>query len=79
MRIYLIFDLINDIDKYNPCDWNQIGMKLGTEYIIYQKLANFIYKDDIHVNRLESIIFGMSMCILQNKTKCKGGTEFWRS
>ena len=76
MRIYLIFDLINDIDKYNPCDWDQIGMKLETEYIIYQKLANFIYKDDIHVNRLESIIFDMTMCILQNKTKCKGGTEF---
>ena len=76
MRIYLIFDLINDIDKYNPWNWDQIRMKLGTEHIIYQKLANFIHKDDIHVNRLESFIFGMSMCILQNKTKCKGGTEF---
>ena len=76
MRIYLIFDLINDIDKYNPWDWYQIGIKLGTEHIIYKKLANFIYKEHIHVNRLESVISGMTMCILQNKTRCKGGTEF---
>ena len=33
-------------------------------------------KKDIHVNRIESGIFGMQMCILQSKTKCKGGTEF---
>ena len=48
---------------------------LGLEHVIYQKLANFIYKKDTHLNRLESVIFSMYICILQNKTKCQGGTE----
>ena len=64
MRIYLIFDLININDKYSPWDQDQIVIKLGTQHIIHQKLANFIYKKDIHVNRLESVIFGMEICIL---------------
>ena len=59
MRIYLIFDLITVNGKYSPWDRNQIGIKLGTEHIIYEKLANFTYKKDIHVNRPESVIFGM--------------------
>ena len=79
MQIYLIFDLINVNDNYSPWDQEQIGNKLRTDYIIYQKLANFMYKKDIHVNRLKSDNFGMEMCILQNKTKCKEETEFWRS
>ena len=45
--------------KYSPWDWDQIGIKLGTEHAIYQMLANFMYKKYIHVNRLESVIFGM--------------------
>ena len=44
MRIYLIFDLININDKYSLWDWDQIGIKLETELIIYEKLANFTYK-----------------------------------
>ena len=76
MHIYLIFNLINVNDSYNPWDRDQIGTKLGTEHIIYEKLATFIYKKDIHVNRLESAVFGMQMCILQSKTKCRGATEF---
>ena len=79
MQIYLIFDLINVNDNYSPWDQEQIGNKLRTDYIIYQKLANFMYKKDIHVNRLKSDNFGMEMCILQNKTNCKEETEFWRS
>ena len=59
MQIYLIFDLINANDKYGSWDRYEIGIKLGTDYIIYQKLTNFMYKKDIHVNRLESGIFGM--------------------
>ena len=58
MRIYLIFDLINVSDKFSPWDRDQIGVKLGTEHV-YEKLANFLYKKDIHVNRLESVIFDM--------------------
>ena len=59
MQVYLIFDLINANDKYSSWDWDQIGIKLGTDYIIYKKFANFMFKNDIHVNRLESGIFGM--------------------
>ena len=44
MQIYLTFDLINVNDKYSPWDQDQIGIKLGKDYIIYQKLANFMYK-----------------------------------
>ena len=55
----LFFGLINVNDKYSPWDRDQIGIKLETEYIIYEKLANFMYKKDINVNRLESVIFGM--------------------
>ena len=44
MRIYLIFGLININDKYSLWDWDQIGIKLETELIIYEKLANFTYK-----------------------------------
>ena len=79
MYIYLIFNLLKVNIKYSPWDRDQIGIKFGTDYIIYQKLENFMDKKDIHVNRIESGIFGMQMCILQSKTKCKGGTEFWRS
>ena len=56
MPTYLIFDLININDKYS---WDQIGIKLGIEHIIYEKWANFMYKKDIHVNKREKAIFGM--------------------
>ena len=53
MQIYLIFDLINVGDKYRPWDRDQIIIKLGADYIIYQKLAN------LHVHRLVSGIFSL--------------------
>ena len=59
MLIYLTVDLTNLNGKYSPWDWDQIGTKLGTKHIIYQNLANFMYKNNIHVNRVESVIFGM--------------------
>ena len=59
MQIYFIFDLINVNNNYSPWDQDQIGSKLRTDYIVHQKLENLIYKKDIHVNRLESVIFGM--------------------
>ena len=73
MQICLIFDLINVNDKYSPWDWDQICIK---DYIIYKKLANFMYKKDIHVNRLESVTFAMQMSIFKNKTKWKWGMNF---
>ena len=27
--------------EYSPWDWDQLGIKFATEYVIYQKLANF--------------------------------------
>ena len=44
MQICLIFDLANVSDKYSPWDRDQIGIKLGTDFIIHQKLENFMYK-----------------------------------
>ena len=38
------------------------------ENIIYQKLAKFMYKEDIYVNTLESVAFGMQVHILQSRT-----------
>ena len=46
MPIYLICDLINVNHKCSPYGREQIGIK-------------FMYKKDIHVNRLESVIFDM--------------------
>ena len=59
MQIYLIFDLINVNNKYSPWDWDQIRIKLGIEHLIYQNSANFMYNNDIHVNNLQSVIFGL--------------------
>ena len=38
---------------------NQIGMKLGAKHVIYQKLANFMWKMDSCVKRIESVMFNM--------------------
>ena len=57
MHIYLIFDLININSKYSPWDPDQIGIKFGTDYIVYQNLGSFMYEKDIHVNRLEKLNF----------------------
>ena len=52
MQIYLISNLINVNDNYSPYDQDQIGIKLGTDYIIYQKLGNFMYKRISTLTRL---------------------------
>ena len=52
MQIYLISNLINVNDNYSPYDRDQIGIKLGTDYIIYQKLGNFMYKRISTLTRL---------------------------
>ena len=43
----------------STCDQSQIGIKLGAKHVMHQKLATFLRKKDIFVNRLESVIFGM--------------------
>ena len=43
----------------SPWDQSQIGIKLGAKRVIYQKLATFLRKKGISVNRLESVIFGI--------------------
>ena len=55
--IWFLFDECQH--KYSPWDWDQIGIKLEIEHVIYQMLENFMYKKYIHVNQLESVIFGM--------------------
>ena len=40
---YIVFQV-------SPKTQDQIGIKLGTEQVIYQKLANFMYKKGVHVN-----------------------------
>ena len=59
MQIYLIFDLANVNGKYSPWDWDQNGIKQEAEHITSQNLANVMYKNNIHANRLESVVFGM--------------------
>ena len=56
---------ILSLSFYSPWTRGQIGTKLGTKYVMYQQLANFVLKKDIYVNRLESVNFGIQMCILQ--------------
>ena len=34
------------------CNLDQIAVNLETKYVIYQKLANFVYKNKIYINRL---------------------------
>ena len=60
---------------YNPWHRGQIGTKLRTKLVIHQKLANFIYKKDLYVNRCERVTFSMWMCILETKAEhnAKGG------
>ena len=45
--------------RNSPWDRDQTIVKLRAKHVIYQKFADFIYKKDIYVNRVESIIFGM--------------------
>ena len=72
MPTYLIFDLININDKYSR---HQIGIKLGIEHIIYEKWANFMYKKDIHVNKLEKAL--VCKCVFcTTKRNAKGGLNF---
>ena len=40
----------------SPWDRGQIDIKLGSEHVIYQNLADFMLKKDIHVNRFENEI-----------------------
>ena len=43
----------------SPWDWDHIGIELGAKHIIHKKLANFMQKKDIYINRLESVIIVM--------------------
>ena len=59
--------------RFSPWDLGQISIKLGTKHVIYQKLTTFLQKEGIYLDRLESVIFSMLMCILQTRTYAKGG------
>ena len=72
MRIYLIFDLININDKCRPWDQDQIGIKLEAQHIRYQKLANFVPKNDIYVNRLERTSLTCKCVFYRTKQNAQG-------
>ena len=40
-------------------DQSQIGIKLGAKHVTYLKLASFIYKKDVYINRLDSVFYDM--------------------
>ena len=44
---------------FSQWDRCQIGVENEAKHVIYQKLLIFTWEKDIHVNRLESVIFGM--------------------
>ena len=76
MKIYLIFDLISVNNKYSPWDWNQSGIKLAADYILYQKLPNFMYKKDIHVNRLDISSLACKCVFYRTKQNAMGRLNF---
>ena len=46
----------------SPRDWNQIGVKLGTEHVIYQKLENVMQNKDILLTGLKVLSLA-SKCV----------------
>ena len=46
----------------SPRDWNQIGVKLGTEHVIYQKLENIMENKDILLTGLK-VLSLVSKCV----------------
>ena len=44
MKIQYVFHKTGLEKTDSPWNWSQIGIKLGTRHVIYQKLANFILK-----------------------------------
>lgn len=46
----------------SPRDWNQIGVKLGTEHVIYQKLENVMQNKDILLTGLRVLSLA-SKCV----------------
>lgn len=46
----------------SPRDWNQIGVKLGTEHVIYQKLENIMENKDILLTGLKVLSLA-SKCV----------------
>ena len=76
MQIYLIFDLTNLNDKYSPWDRVQIGIKLGTDYIIYQMLANFMYKRISMLRGLKMAPLACKYVFYRTKQNLKGELNF---
>ena len=56
-----IVQYLNCSNYVSFSQWNrdQIGIKLGTKYVVYSKLASFTSDKDVYVNRLESVFFDM--------------------
>ena len=76
MQIYLIFDLENVSDKYSLWDQDQIGIKLGTDFIIYQELENFMYKRISMLTGLKVASMPCKCVFYRTNQNAKGGLNF---
>ena len=76
MQIYLIFDLANVSDKYSLWDQDQIGIKLGTDFIIHQKLENFMYKRISMLTGLKVASMPCKCVFYRANQNAKGGLNF---
>ena len=47
--------------------------QLGTKHVIYQKVADFMYKEDVYIKRLKRLEGVNVYFTEQSRTKCKGG------
>ena len=72
----MTFGLVNISDKYSPWDMDQNGIKLGTDCIIYQKLAILCIKRIFMLTGLK-VSFLVYKCVFyKTKQDAKWGLNF---
>ena len=76
MQIYLVFDLVNINDKYSPWDRDQIGVKLGADYMIYRKLAILCIKRIFMLAGLKVSFLARKCVFYKTKQDAKWGLNF---
>ena len=70
------FWLVNINDKYSPWDRDQIRIKLGTDYIIYQKLAILFIKKKFMITDLKVSFLACKCVFYKTKQDAKCGLNF---
>ena len=76
MQTYLVFDLVNISDKYSPWERDQIRIKLGTDYIIYQKLAILFIKRIFMITDWKVSFLACKCIFYKTKQDAKWGLNF---